>query len=85
MRDDEDDGVSRTAISKLIESKFGHSRRRQYDEKGDVEEAGFDQIEREEMKSAKIARKEDDRELRMLMDEEKRRERLRLAKMVDIS
>ncbi|XP_068636050.1 uncharacterized protein [Aristolochia californica] len=75
---DDDDGAE--AI-KMIRRMFGYnpSRFRDDDDTSDME-ANFDDIQREERQSAKIAREEDERELRLIEEEERREEMRRAAK-----
>ncbi|KAJ4965384.1 hypothetical protein NE237_017233 [Protea cynaroides] len=78
--DEEDDELD---YSSMIRNMFGYNPNKyagRDDEDSDME-ANFDDILREERKSAKIAREEDERELR-LIEEEERRERLRKKKML---
>ncbi|XP_027075300.1 uncharacterized protein [Coffea arabica] len=72
--DDEDD--PETAL-RMIRNMFGYnpSRYEDVDDDSDME-ANFDDIQREEKRSARIARQEDEEELRKI-EEEERRERLR--------
>ncbi|KAL2513352.1 SPT2 chromatin protein [Abeliophyllum distichum] len=75
--EDSDDGVQ--AIS-MIRKMFGYNPRKYRDDDDDSDmEANFEDILAEEKRSAKIARKEDEEQLR-LIEEEERRERMRLAK-----
>ncbi|XP_010254665.1 PREDICTED: protein spt2-like [Nelumbo nucifera] len=76
--DDDDEGVQ--AIS-MIRKMFGYNPNKYAgrDEDDSDMEANFDDIQREERKSARIAKEEDERELR-LIEEEERRERLRKLK-----
>nr|XP_027078868.1 protein SPT2 homolog isoform X1 [Coffea arabica]XP_027078870.1 protein SPT2 homolog isoform X1 [Coffea arabica]XP_027078871.1 protein SPT2 homolog isoform X1 [Coffea arabica]XP_027078872.1 protein SPT2 homolog isoform X1 [Coffea arabica] len=71
--DDEDD--PETAL-RMIRNMFGYnpSRYEDVDDDSDME-ANFDDIQREEKRSARIARQEDEEELRKI-EEEERRERL---------
>lgn len=76
--DDEADDEDTNAIS-MIRQMFGYNPnkyRGMDEEDDDCMEANFDDILREERKSARIAREEDERELRMI-EEEERRERMR--------
>ncbi|XP_051117723.1 uncharacterized protein LOC127242286 [Andrographis paniculata] len=75
----DDDSDDENAIN-MIRKMFGYNpnKFRDDDDVSDME-AGFDDIMREEKRSAKIARKEDEEQLR-LIEEEERRERMRLAK-----
>ncbi|KAL0381475.1 UNVERIFIED_CONTAM: hypothetical protein Sangu_0211800 [Sesamum angustifolium] len=75
--DDDSDGEN--AIN-MIRQMFGYNpnRFRDDDDVSDME-ANFDDIMREEKRSAKIAKREDEEQLR-LIEEEERRERMRLAK-----
>ncbi|XP_052196115.1 probable starch synthase 4, chloroplastic/amyloplastic [Diospyros lotus] len=75
--DDEDDDDGGRAIS-MIRSMFGYNPNKYADDdEDDMDmEANFDDIMREEDRSARIARKEDEEELRKI-EEEERRERLR--------
>ncbi|KAK4426493.1 hypothetical protein Salat_1417900 [Sesamum alatum] len=80
--DDESDGEN--AIN-MIRQMFGYNPNRFKDD-DDVSdmEANFDDIMREEKRSAKIAKREDEEQLR-LIEEEERRERMRLAKKRKLS
>ncbi|KAG8373807.1 hypothetical protein BUALT_Bualt11G0063500 [Buddleja alternifolia] len=76
-QDEESDGDN--AIS-MIRQMFRYNPNKFRDDDDDSDmEAGFDDIMREEKLSAKIAREEDEEQLR-LIEEEERRERMRLAK-----
>ncbi|CAL5421703.1 unnamed protein product [Camellia sinensis] len=76
--EDDDDDEGGRAIS-MIRSMFRYNpnkfAKRDYDDDSDME-ANFDDIMKEENRSARIARKEDEEELRKI-EEEERRERLR--------
>ncbi|KAL3526943.1 hypothetical protein ACH5RR_011599 [Cinchona calisaya] len=75
MRRDNDEDPEQ-AIS-MIRKMFGYNPKRYQDADDDCAmETGFDDIMREEKRSARIAKKEDDEEL-LKMEEEERRERLR--------
>ncbi|KAL6512909.1 hypothetical protein OROHE_019699 [Orobanche hederae] len=64
----------------MIRQMFGYNPKNFRDDGDDRNmEAGFDDIMREEKRSAKLARREDDEQLR-LIEEENRREKMRLAK-----
>ncbi|CAA3004505.1 Hypothetical predicted protein [Olea europaea subsp. europaea] len=77
MNDDDDDDVQ--AIS-MIRKMFRYNPNKYRDDDDDSDmEANFDDILAEERRSAQIARKEDEEQLR-LIEEEERRERMRLAK-----
>ncbi|CAL5372640.1 unnamed protein product [Camellia sinensis] len=74
--DDDDDDEGGRAIS-MIRSMFRYNPRKFADEDDDSDmEANYEDIMREEQRSARIARKEDEEELRKI-EEEERRERLR--------
>ncbi|KAL6955515.1 hypothetical protein U1Q18_049067 [Sarracenia purpurea var. burkii] len=77
--DDEDDGEDEEKAISMIRQMFRYNPNkyagRDDDDDSDME-ANFDDIMREEKRSAKIARKEDEDELRKI-EEEERRERLR--------
>ncbi|KAL3844691.1 hypothetical protein ACJIZ3_002094 [Penstemon smallii] len=66
---------------KMLRQMTGKFHRRQYQDDDDISdmEASFHEIEREEKRSAKIARLEDEEEARLL-EEEERRKKMRLAK-----
>ncbi|GMP47364.1 hypothetical protein CsSME_00015134 [Camellia sinensis var. sinensis] len=73
---DDDDDEGGRAIS-MIRSMFRYNPRKFADEDDDSDmEANYEDIMREEQRSARIARKEDEEELRKI-EEEERRERLR--------
>ncbi|KAF7809501.1 protein SPT2-like protein isoform X1 [Senna tora] len=74
---DEDDAIN------MIRSMFNYRPDRFADEDDDDSgmEAGFDEIMKEERRSAKIARKEDEEELRLIEAEEERERKRRLAKL----
>ncbi|XP_011073645.1 protein SPT2 homolog isoform X1 [Sesamum indicum] len=80
--DEDSDGEN--AIN-MIRQMFGYNpnRFRDDDDVSDME-ANFDDIMREEKRSAKIAKREDEEQLR-LIEEEERRERMRLAKKRKLS
>ncbi|KAK6923888.1 Chromatin SPT2, partial [Dillenia turbinata] len=74
--DNEDDDDGGKAIS-MIRQMFRYNPKKYVDDDDDSDmEANFADIQREELRSAKIAREEDERELR-LIEEEERRERMR--------
>ncbi|XP_040989908.1 protein spt2-like isoform X2 [Juglans microcarpa x Juglans regia] len=77
--DDDDDGVK--AIS-MIRQMFRYNPNR-YDDDGDDSdmEANYADIMREENRSAKIARKEDEEQLRLIEEEEERERLARLRKL----
>ncbi|KAH6758645.1 hypothetical protein C2S51_018880 [Perilla frutescens var. frutescens] len=75
----DEDSEDANAID-LIRQMFRYNPNKFRDDDDDSDmEANFDDIMREEKRSAKIARKEDEEQLRLIEEEEKR-ERMRLAK-----
>ncbi|XP_020223865.1 protein SPT2 homolog isoform X1 [Cajanus cajan] len=79
--DDEEDEMD---ISNMIRSMFNYNPRNFVDDEDDDDmEAGFDEIMREERRSAQIARKEDEEQLRLIEEEEEkeRERRRRMAKL----
>lgn len=80
----DEDSEDENAIN-IIRQMFGYNPKEFQDMDDDSDmEANFDDIMREEKRSAKIARKEDEEQLRLIEEEEKR-ERLRLAKKRKLS
>lgn len=72
FNDDED-----TDVSKHIREIFGYDKRKYADlDDDDIEEASFAQIQKEEMRSAKIGRKEDleDMKMELMKKKEKRKQ-----------
>ncbi|KAL9148161.1 hypothetical protein ABFS82_12G023900 [Erythranthe guttata] len=77
LRDEDSDGEN--AISMIRQMfRYNPNKFRDDDDVSDME-ANFEDIQREEKRSAKIARKEDEEQLRLIEEEEKR-ERMRMAK-----
>ncbi|KAL5753248.1 hypothetical protein ACOSQ2_023755 [Xanthoceras sorbifolium] len=83
---DDDDGEDDAMAFSMLRSMLGPRKFANYDDDDDSDmEAGFDDIMREEQRSAQIARKEDEEQLR-LIEEEERQERMRkLAKKRKLS
>ncbi|KAL4020003.1 hypothetical protein IC575_018767 [Cucumis melo] len=79
--DEEDDAEGEEAIS-LIRKMFGYNPGKfsRDDDDSDME-ANFDDIMMEEQRSARIARKEDEEQLRLIQEEEERERRARLKRL----
>ncbi|XP_038881805.1 protein SPT2 homolog isoform X2 [Benincasa hispida] len=79
--DEEDDAEGDEAIS-LIRKMFGYNPAKfsRDDDDSDME-ANFDDIVMEEKRSAKIARKEDEEQLRLIQEEEERERRARIKRL----
>ncbi|KAI4383459.1 hypothetical protein MLD38_009293 [Melastoma candidum] len=77
--DDDDDGDR--AIS-MIRKMFGYNPQRfaRHEEDDSDMEANFDEIMKEEKRSARIARKEDEEQLRLIEEEERREHMRKMAK-----
>ncbi|KAK8938178.1 hypothetical protein KSP40_PGU009356 [Platanthera guangdongensis] len=73
-QDEDDEGDAIQMIRNMF--RYNPSRYSGVDDDDSDMEAGFSQIEQEELRSAQIARKEDEEQLR-LIEEEERRERMR--------
>ncbi|XP_030975570.1 protein SPT2 homolog [Quercus lobata] len=77
-----DDGDEDENAISLIRQMFGYNPGRYRDEGDDSDmEANFEDIMKEEKRSAKIARKEDEEQLRLIEEEEERERQARMRKL----